>query len=176
MNEWMKFFILHWLKITQLKNLVNKKGMAYKGQPFPSILKKSNPPFMKGESELWQFIVCDNRTQSPALLQIIFKFCAFLPKFSNILLFFCPFPEICTHVLTFYNRPWLQRSTIPFFLFKNNSLVKVICLLIRFNKTKSLLWNTKNTKKTLYRGGGGGGGVPIMIILCWSTKIINHRK
>ena len=31
------------------------------------------------------FFACDNRTQSPAPFQIIFKFCTFLPKFSNIL-------------------------------------------------------------------------------------------
>ena len=44
----------------------------------------------------WQFIVCDNPTQSPALFQSIFRFCTFLPKFSNILPFFhifCHFSE-----------------------------------------------------------------------------------
>ena len=52
---------------------------------------------------LQQFIVCNNCMQSPALFQNIFKFCIFLPKFSNILPlfnifkyfspFFCPFSE-----------------------------------------------------------------------------------
>ena len=42
---------------------------------------------------LQQFILWDNRTQSPALFQNIFKFCKFLPIFSNIVPFFCPFSE-----------------------------------------------------------------------------------
>ena len=37
-----------------------------------------------------------------------------------------------------------QRSTVPLF-FKNCSLVGVTYVLIRFNKIKSFLWNTKNT-------------------------------
>ena len=36
-----------------------------------------------------QFIACDNRIQSPALFQSIFKFCAFWLKFH----IFCPFSE-----------------------------------------------------------------------------------
>ena len=40
----------------------------------------------------------------------------------------------------------LQRSTMSL-LFKNYSLVKVIHLLIRFNKSRSFLWNTKNTDR-----------------------------
>ena len=41
-----------------------------------------------------QFIMCDNRTQSPILFQNIFRFLTkFLPKFSNILPFFCSFSE-----------------------------------------------------------------------------------
>ena len=40
----------------------------------------------------------------------------------------------------------LQRSTISLLL-KNNSLAKVIHLMITFKKTKSLLWNTKNTDR-----------------------------
>ena len=58
-----------------------------------------------------QFIACDNRTQSPALFQNIFKFCTFLPKFSNIFpfltIFFPLFLKNCTHALTFQNRPCL---------------------------------------------------------------------
>ena len=43
---------------------------------------------------LYQFNACDNRTQSSALFQNIFKFCTFLPKLSKFFLFltfFCPF-------------------------------------------------------------------------------------
>ena len=56
-----------------------------------------------GQGFFLQFIVCNNRTQSPALFQNIFKFCTFSPKFSNILPFLpffniflpyiCPFSE-----------------------------------------------------------------------------------
>ena len=34
------------------------------------------------------FYACDSRTHEAALFQNIFKFCTFLPKFSNILSFF----------------------------------------------------------------------------------------
>ena len=40
----------------------------------------------------------------------------------------------------------LQSSTMSY-LFKNHSLVKVVNLLIRFNKTKSFLRNTNNTNR-----------------------------
>ena len=53
----------------------------------------------------YQFIACDSRTQSPALLQNIFKFCIFLPQFSGTLPFFSPFLALFlkkrTHALTF---------------------------------------------------------------------------
>ena len=53
----------------------------------------------------WQFIPCNYHMQSPVLLQNIFKFCTFLPKFSNIFPFFnisvSFFLKNCTHALTF---------------------------------------------------------------------------
>ena len=63
-------------------------------------------PIVKGLFQ--QFNVCDNRKQSPALFRNIFKFCAFLPKFSNalnFLIFFGFFLKNPRHALTFWNRP-----------------------------------------------------------------------
>ena len=45
----------------------------------------------------------------------------------------------------------LQRSTMPV-LFKNYSLVEVIPLLMRFNRTKSFLWNKENTDRNGING------------------------
>ena len=63
-------------------------------------------------------------------------------------------PVFCTLQLTIlYGKNYLliqkftlQRSTMSL-LSKNYSLVKVIHLLIRFNKSRSFLWNTKNTDR-----------------------------
>ena len=41
---------------------------------------------------------------------------------------------------------WKLRSTVSL-LFKNSFLVEIIYLLIKFNKTNSFLWNTKNTDR-----------------------------
>ena len=44
---------------------------------------------------------------------------------------------------------WFQKFTFHMsFLFKNYSLVKVICLLIRCYKTSFFLWNTNNTDES----------------------------
>ena len=58
---------------------------------------------------------------------------------------------VCTHSSYLYCTEWttcfyknLQRSTMSLF-FKNCSLVEVMYVLIRFNKIKSFLRNTKNT-------------------------------
>ena len=50
-----------------------------------------------------------------------------------------------TEWITCWNKN-LQKSTM-FFIFKNYSLVEVIYLRIRFNKTQSFLWNTKITDR-----------------------------
>ena len=47
------------------------------------------------------FHACDSRTHEAAPFQNIFRFCTFLPNFSNILPFFALFLENRTHALTF---------------------------------------------------------------------------
>ena len=51
--------------------------------------------------------------------------------------------ELITH---WYQKFILQRSSISL-LFKNYSYTEVTYLMIRFSKTKSFFWNTKNTDK-----------------------------
>ena len=46
---------------------------------------------IKWQSIFWLFHACDIRTHEGALFQNIFKFCTFLPKFSNMLPFFALF-------------------------------------------------------------------------------------
>ena len=64
-----------------------------------------NENLMYQEGIFYLFHACDIRTHEAALFQNIFKFCTFLPKFSNILPFFAffwPFPEkshVCPYFL-----------------------------------------------------------------------------
>ena len=67
-------------------------------------LSESIPHDTQGIFQL--FHACDSRTHEAALFQNIFKFCTFLPKFSNILPFFALSLKNCTHAVSFWNRLW----------------------------------------------------------------------
>ena len=67
------------------------------------------------------FHTCNSCTHEAALFQNIYKFCTFLPKFSNIFPFFALFVALFLknhmHTLTIQNRPCTLHSTKFFFFF-----------------------------------------------------------
>ena len=56
------------------------------------------------------FHACDSRTLEAGLFQSIFKFCTFLPKFSNILPFFALFLKNCTHLPFFLQQALISHE------------------------------------------------------------------
>ena len=61
-----------------------------------------------------QLIMCDNRTESPALFQNIFKCCTFLPTFSNVLPYFALFKYLLALFLLFFLK--IARMLLPYYL------------------------------------------------------------
>ena len=59
---------------------------------------------------------CNSHTHEAALFQNIFKFCTFLPKFSNILPFLALLLKNHMHALTFQNSPPLTSFQLELFL------------------------------------------------------------
>ena len=79
--------------------------------------------------------ICDSYTHKAAVLQNIFKFCTFLPKFSNILPFFtlfCPFSEKIACMLLLVN-------------FVNGFRLELMYISLTENIRSSLIQNNANS-------------------------------
>ena len=104
-----------------------------------------------------------NRVKSPALFKNIFKFCTFLPKFSNLLPFFWKNP----HMSTLQNRPWICKLTVKKRCFRKKKVLHYNCANTNSNKPGVYSNHLRTSSKTIW--------ILLFLVILGSSSFLYHK-